>query len=155
MSFKEAFMSATVETKEYKNFIDGKYSATLDEVSLDQTSTPSRITFKFKVIDGDYNGRVLWRNVTLNDQGITYLKEDFSRLRIDEIPDSDEKATKLLQAKMGNVVALFVKTKPNPNKPGEVYANAYINGLKDAPKNHADGIESAVPTMDNNEEIPF
>lgn len=138
---------------EYKPFVEGKYTAELEEVKLDKTAAPAKLTFTFKILEGEYKNRKLWKNITLNEKSFPWLKQDLHRLKIDATPESEEDICIILNEKgVGATVSIFVKPRMFE---GKQYENVYINGLK----NYADVVEGAgtrdEPRFDSEEEIPF
>lgn len=153
MSFSDRWNEAVVSTKsgdgDFEPFIEGVYTAKLDELKVDMTSNPERVTFVFQVTDeGQFKNRKLWRNVKLDDQGIVWLKEDLHKLRLDDLKLNSPADLSVVNDKLKGVdVALFVK--PKAGSDGKVYNNAYINGLRNV------GAKSAGPEFDASETIPF
>lgn len=138
--------------QEFRPFVKGKYTAKIDDAMLDLTSTPNRVTFKFKVTEGEYANRVLWRNISLDERGIPYLKQDLQKLHVETTPQKEEDLGDILSQLTDKEISIFVK--PNIVNDKQ-YDNVYINGYK----NDADKVEGAAkrdePSFDADESLPF
>lgn len=154
MSFMDDFNSAEVEDKNFEPLPKGNYTAVIDDVSIALSSDGDEVEWVFKVVDGDFKNRKLWRKINFQyDWAMGAFKQDVATLSLDSTKCKDLKDFgPILQETIGKKVKIHVTQKPG--KTGKVFNNAYINGWFNAAESV--GPESpAALSLDESEELPF
>lgn len=116
--FDDAFAAAPAQDEEIP---DGKYDVNVEKVELTraQTSGNPMLKWTLKVLDPDYEGRLLWRNnVLASDENAAWLKKDLKKcgLVLDKLSELPGRLGDLLDVKL----VVTKKTKDS-------YANIYID----------------------------
>lgn len=116
--FDDAFAAAPAQDEEIP---DGKYDVNVEKVELTraQTSGNPMLKWTLRVLDPDYDGRLLWRNNVLQSaENAAWLKKDLSKcgLAIEKLSELPGRLAELLDVKL----VVTKKTK-------EEYTNIYIN----------------------------
>lgn len=77
--FNDAYDDAEVYD-EFSPIQDGTYQVFVDEVAIKETkeSKLPMLAWKFKVMSGNCEGRVLFKNSVINDNTLSYIKTDLS-----------------------------------------------------------------------------
>jgi len=116
--FDDAFAAAPAQDEEIP---DGKYDVNVEKVELTraQTSGNPMLKWTLRVLDPDYDGRLLWRNNVLQSaENAAWLKKDLSKcgLVLDKLSELPGRLAELLDVKL----VVTKKTK-------DEYTNIYIN----------------------------
>lgn len=82
---------ATNEAKSsFEPLPEGVYAAKLDDVEVKEGPKGTYWSWSFKVVGGDFNGRLLWVSTSLADKALWKLKEVFQAFDADPGTDTDE-----------------------------------------------------------------
>jgi hypothetical protein len=74
--------------KEYEDIPTGVYTAHFEDVTLDVTKQTPRLSFRYKITDGELKGRSFFVNQSLNPVGISIVKTFMSKLGYAQTPAS-------------------------------------------------------------------
>lgn len=157
---------------ESENTIDvlpeGKYSVTLDRISLDETGKHPLVNSTFKVLDTVYKNRLLWKRFYFSEgtakkflpwqMGILGIKKDLDEMNCDSFQSTARGALDLLGAKIGNNYVVDVKHVEGNN--GTTYNDLIVvESIADSILVQAahlpDGLPNAALKVDEEEELPF
>ena len=124
--FEEGCQQAeTKEPGEFSTLPDGKYKATVDKVYLNEnkyTELP-QLTWEFRVLEGDYEGRKIFKHSGLDNQDrVNWMKQDLRNcgLLLASITTLEQELPNLLDK------TLLLNLKSKEAKNGNVYQNTYI-----------------------------
>jgi len=121
--FDEDYASADAKPKgQFEDLPDGKYQVRVDEVELKETRETGKpmLSWKLVVINGEFEGRVLFRNNVITKKSIPFLKSDLELLgvtleRFSDLPSH-------LESLLDKQIAISKVTK-------DKYENLYFNTL--------------------------
>lgn len=89
----ELWATAEVKTAKSNDFADitvGNYELKLEDVTLDKTKTPEKVSLKYRVTAGEFENRVIFVNQQLNPVGVSILKELLLKLGYTGAPKSTD-----------------------------------------------------------------
>lgn len=117
-----------VEVQEFDNqkLPDGKYSMLIVEVEIkpNKNNTPM-IVYQLQPISGEYSSRFAWKNQTITQDALPFIKKDLSVLGIELDKFSD------IKIKLNNAVNLCVEvTAKTKGEFQSFYFNSLIKGKK-------------------------
>ena len=153
MTFGDTYKNAEPpEAKSFDALPKGEYTATLTHTTINLVD--NRLEWEFRVSDGEYANRKLWRNVPWDKEwGPGAIKGDVQTLGLDDSSIQDPADfQKILTPLWGKKFKLAVTTR---DYNGKTYNNVYINGYFNEAEAVAVGLDSAVPGVDTSENIPF
>ena len=95
-----AFKSEVATFNRFAPIPDGKYNAKVEEARLEEnkyTGEP-QVTWKFQVIEGEYQGRYSYKSLQIDENKVSWLKQDFLKLGvgINSAGDIEEALEKVL-----------------------------------------------------------
>jgi len=130
MSFIDLLKRSTApEGGAFAPMATGTYIATIDDVGISFNDSPPTGSLKFKIKEGEFAGRIVWRNWKLGDTGLGYFKKDINILGIDVEALSDEQAlADQLYSVVNKTAEIYVKCVPKDSGDGQ-WENAYLNKL--------------------------
>lgn len=122
-------MWASVEEPEKKDFEplpQGTYHVEIEEAVIDVSRDPASVKWQYKVTDGDYLNRKLWKRNYMTPKALPFLKQDLNALGV-----KVEKASHLpeaLEQLLGKSVEVAVSHRTYN---GKTYEDVYVNKLID------------------------
>lgn len=98
--YDEAYDEAETSNTDFDTVPDGTYQVYIDEAVMKETKDTRlpMLAWKFKIINGNYEGRVLFKNNVITEKTIGYLKTDLSKceLELKKFSDLPKEVSKLL-----------------------------------------------------------
>ncbi len=127
MQFDEAFATAPAEDEEVP---DGRYEVNVEKVELtkSQTSGNPMLKWTLRVISGDHEGRLLWKNnVLASVDNVKWLKADLKKagLEIEKASDLPANLDRLLDVRL-------LVTKKSKDEFTNIYFNKRLAGPESA-----------------------
>jgi len=100
----EDYIKAEVKS-EFDEIPDGAYAISIHrvEITVSKTSGKPMLKWTLRILDGDYEGRLIWRyNMLASAENVAWLKRDLYKcgLTIDRLSDLEANLPKLLDLKM-------------------------------------------------------
>jgi len=123
----------------------GTYDAVILATEVKATGDRPSASITFKIVAGEHDGRQVWANFSLNDQGVQFLFEALYKLGV-QPPKTLTDLYDVLRTTVGNSVEIYCKNKVVGEKS---YTNVYINRLL------GEGDPAAALGFDDSEKIPF
>jgi hypothetical protein len=128
MDFKNAWSSEPeAEGGSFETIPEGSYVGAIDNVTLDMTKAPNRVTVIYKITRGEMAGRKLFGNYRLEGKGIGFLKKDLKQLGVEYKDISDPtQIIRRVTPLIGSACELAVKHREYE---GKTYESVYLNRL--------------------------
>lgn len=135
MDFATEFQSAKEEVGgTFEVVPEGDYVALVDNVTIDMTKKPARVSLIYTIVGGDQDKRKLFSNYNLEGRGLGFLKKDMKQLGCDysNIKRPEDLVTSIKTA-IGRACEVAVKHREYNNK---TYASVWLNGTTTVPDVH-------------------
>ena len=113
------YESIEVEQNRYDDIPDGKYQVKIDRISIEESKNNNlMLRYVLKILNGNYTGRLLFKNTMIIPDTLKYLKQEISICQIECKKLSD------LQNKLTNFLDIMLEVTKKTK--GE-YENIYFN----------------------------
>ena len=141
MFLKEFDEVEASEEIEFKEIPKGDYVCKITNSNVDKTKSPWRVSFEYTIQDGDFSGRKVFGNYSVDKKSGGFLKKDLKTLGIDNVSALNLEACVLKANRVENRLDCHIKPRVYNEK---TYYNVYLNGFMED-----------IPSVDKNDELDF
>jgi hypothetical protein len=107
----------------------GDYKVALHFTQVDLTGPVPKAKLRYKILEGDFSGRMLFSDYQLSDKGIPFLKKDLKTMGYTDNPKNLDELSKVLNGMVSKTLKVKAIQRTYPKKDGTqgVAHNVYVN----------------------------
>jgi len=120
---------STSTKKDFEPIPTGTYLARITLAQVDLTGPSPKVSMRYKIQEGEHEGRLLFSNYTLDEKGSSYLMKDLSVLGVKTRPKNMGELSSLLLTITDKTAEVYAKQRAYTKKDGSTgYGhNVYVN----------------------------